>query len=483
MASEPENLCPVTHERIEATMFDPERQLSVGEAIGDVVGGQGSLQQSRQRNVTAGEGDIYVNGNAAGHATTHVLEIGNDHDNENTGDGGSFFECNICMDMAKDPVITRCGHLFCWPCLYRWLYIHSDFNECPVCKGDVEDTDIIPIYGRGINSTEEQENAAAEPRLIIPPRPHGRRSEGTSQNVPGEFPTFEFEELSDGDFEMTGGWPGHHFSATISMIAPPGSMPIRIIRGTGEYPYHFSWQNTELVTMDFTQGDPSTSTEAEVNLRYLHMQFLRIQEQRDTEYYYFTSTASIAQEYLNHILHHSHFNQRAQHLVQQPPHFDQPALHHAQRSQHFNRSAPYLARYPSHFNQPAPDIPSSFNFHALDYVQRHPDLNLPYKFLIQCPHSNYLVRYDFTDCQHFSQPPPHLNQRPPFFTQPPPPDARVSFSDIAAGARSGNQAADGAVEMDWMRTLSASSSRGRAAYPRAPDVNIAKFPASRRMFN
>ncbi len=30
----------------------------------------------------------------------------------------SNFECTICMDIAKEPVVTKCGHLFCWPCIY-----------------------------------------------------------------------------------------------------------------------------------------------------------------------------------------------------------------------------------------------------------------------------------------------------------------------------------------------------------------------------
>ncbi|CAN0221132.1 unnamed protein product, partial [Ectocarpus fasciculatus] len=35
------------------------------------------------------------------------------------GEEDSYFECNICLDGVREPVVTRCGHLFCWPCLYR----------------------------------------------------------------------------------------------------------------------------------------------------------------------------------------------------------------------------------------------------------------------------------------------------------------------------------------------------------------------------
>ena len=31
------------------------------------------------------------------------------------------FECNICLDVATDPVVTQCGHLYCWPCIYKYV--------------------------------------------------------------------------------------------------------------------------------------------------------------------------------------------------------------------------------------------------------------------------------------------------------------------------------------------------------------------------
>ncbi|MQL75672.1 hypothetical protein Taro_008046 [Colocasia esculenta] len=93
------------------------------------------------------------------------------------------FECNICLELAKDPVVTPCGHLFCWPCLYQWLHLHCNYNECPVCKGEVTESDITPIYGRGSSQTRLEEEEDGDLRLKIPPRPRGRRSESWRQRI------------------------------------------------------------------------------------------------------------------------------------------------------------------------------------------------------------------------------------------------------------------------------------------------------------
>ncbi|KAH7351724.1 hypothetical protein KP509_19G012100 [Ceratopteris richardii] len=46
------------------------------------------------------------------------------------------FECAICMDTPKvDPIVTRCGHLYCWFCLRKWLQQQSaSEGRCPACR-------------------------------------------------------------------------------------------------------------------------------------------------------------------------------------------------------------------------------------------------------------------------------------------------------------------------------------------------------------
>jgi E3 ubiquitin-protein ligase RNF5 len=102
-----------------------------------------------------------------------------DNAEDGYGDDGGFFDCKICLDLAKDPVVTCCGHLFCWPCIYRWLYLSSSrtrTKECPVCKGEVSDKDVIPIYGSGNNDeVRNRDEGSSSGARQIPRRPNARR--------------------------------------------------------------------------------------------------------------------------------------------------------------------------------------------------------------------------------------------------------------------------------------------------------------------
>ncbi|XP_076943640.1 uncharacterized protein LOC143613950 [Bidens hawaiensis] len=98
-------------------------------------------------------------------------------DEEEDASGGGFFDCNICLEMARDPVLTCCGHLFCWCCFYQLAYVDSTAKECPVCKGEVTDSSVTPIYGNGRSRPVLKLESGVE----VPPRPQARRVESVRQ--------------------------------------------------------------------------------------------------------------------------------------------------------------------------------------------------------------------------------------------------------------------------------------------------------------
>lgn len=106
----------------------------------------------------------------------------------NNSDAGNFgnFECNICFDLAQDPIVTLCGHLFCWPCLYKWLHFHSQSQECPVCKALIQEEKLVPLYGRGKNSTDPRSNPTSG-GVNIPNRPSGQRPETAATPENNQF--------------------------------------------------------------------------------------------------------------------------------------------------------------------------------------------------------------------------------------------------------------------------------------------------------
>ncbi|XP_047946998.1 LON peptidase N-terminal domain and RING finger protein 1-like [Salvia hispanica] len=95
-------------------------------------------------------------------------------------EGGSLYDCNICLELVRDPVLTCCGHLFCWACFYQVEYVDSRSKECPVCEGEVTDANLIPIYGNssgGEGERDRERETASCLNLKVPPRPKARRIE------------------------------------------------------------------------------------------------------------------------------------------------------------------------------------------------------------------------------------------------------------------------------------------------------------------
>lgn len=100
------------------------------------------------------------------------------------------FDCNICFDSATDPVVTLCGHLYCWPCLYRWFDEQSSSDEpdqrhqtCPICKAGISPSTLIPLYGRG-SSSSERDSEKLDSDIAIPRRPSPGALNLNSSNGP-----------------------------------------------------------------------------------------------------------------------------------------------------------------------------------------------------------------------------------------------------------------------------------------------------------
>jgi len=129
----------------------------------------------------------------------------NDNSNNNSSDAN--FECNICLDTAKDAVVSMCGHLFCWPCLHQWLETKPSRQTCPVCKASISRDKVIPLYGRGSSKKDPRDKR-------LPPRPQGQRTEPEYNTQ--TFPNFGF---GDGGFHMSfgiGAFPFGFFASTFN---------------------------------------------------------------------------------------------------------------------------------------------------------------------------------------------------------------------------------------------------------------------------
>ncbi|CAL9769840.1 unnamed protein product [Musa acuminata subsp. burmannicoides] len=89
-----------------------------------------------------------------------------DSDPAPTMDG--FFDCSICLDSSVDPVITLCGHLYCWPCIYKWMQVESiSHHQCPVCKAHLSEDTLIPLHGHGSHRIKRDSDVPCRPTFHL----------------------------------------------------------------------------------------------------------------------------------------------------------------------------------------------------------------------------------------------------------------------------------------------------------------------------
>ncbi|KAG4130145.1 hypothetical protein ERO13_D09G124600v2 [Gossypium hirsutum] len=181
-----------------------------------------------------------------------------------------FFDCNICLDLAREPVVTCCGHLFCWSCLYRSLHKHSDAKECPVCKEEVTIKTLTPIYGRGKVNLEPEEDSG----LKIPPRPNARRVESwrqTIQRTALNLPVEEMIRRLGSRFDLTRDLTPPREAETTEIT---DSVLNRILTSRG-----LRGEQTTVVSLDDVDLRPSSTNGTDVMSSRVHSLFRQRQSQ------------------------------------------------------------------------------------------------------------------------------------------------------------------------------------------------------------
>ena len=74
---------------------------------------------------------------------------------------GEFPHCPICLGYPVAAKLTRCAHLFCWPCLLHYLALSDKpHRKCPICYEPIfkhELKSVVPTTYEDVNVGEEIE--------------------------------------------------------------------------------------------------------------------------------------------------------------------------------------------------------------------------------------------------------------------------------------------------------------------------------------
>jgi len=60
--------------------------------------------------------------------------------------GTDPLSCPICLFPPTAGKISRCGHVFCWPCILHYLALSDDdYRKCPICYENIQKSDLKSV--------------------------------------------------------------------------------------------------------------------------------------------------------------------------------------------------------------------------------------------------------------------------------------------------------------------------------------------------
>ena len=93
--------------------------------------------------------------------------------------GHEVSSCPICLEIPFAAKMTRCGHIYCWPCILHYLALgEKSWRKCPICYESVHDTDLKSVVTQEVHKYQVGETITMS--LM-------RREKGTTYALPKAF--------------------------------------------------------------------------------------------------------------------------------------------------------------------------------------------------------------------------------------------------------------------------------------------------------
>ncbi|XP_042259890.1 E3 ubiquitin-protein ligase TRIM35-like [Thunnus maccoyii] len=70
--------------------------------------------------------------------------------------------CPICCDIFRDPVVLKCSHSFCAPCLQEYWTARRQNRDCPLCRTQSVDDPVPSLTLRNLCESYIQDNEGVE---------------------------------------------------------------------------------------------------------------------------------------------------------------------------------------------------------------------------------------------------------------------------------------------------------------------------------